>query len=87
MTPDLAKAFGIDKPGGVLIAEVARSGKAASAGLQPGQLVSRVNRKDVNSVSEFQQAVAQARQDDLDVVVLLVTDGTTSRFVTLSLTD
>ncbi len=77
-----ARRFGIEGEEGVLVAEIEQGGAAWRAGLKPGQIITSVNRKPVRSVSEFKNAIAASA--DSGKVLLLVTDGRSSRFVVVS---
>lgn len=48
-TPDIAKALGLAKPGGVLVRDVALGGPSAAAGFQRGDLILRFAGKDVDT--------------------------------------
>ncbi|MCF7817421.1 MAG: PDZ domain-containing protein, partial [Kiritimatiellales bacterium] len=56
---------------------VEQGGAAWRAGLQPGQVLSSVNREPVKNVGEFRQALNKAGNK----VLLLVKDGHSSRFI------
>ncbi len=62
LNPELAETFGL-KPsaarnGGVIITGVLQNGPAAQAGIQPGDVITAVNGKDVNNVNQLLTAVA-----------------------------
>lgn len=82
LTPQLARQFEV-KPGeGVVITEVQPSSIAAMAGLEPGFVILQVNRRQVNSVSEFKKAVDQTRSQRR--VLMLVRNGGMQRYITLN---
>jgi len=81
LTPDIAQRFGYENVGGVIITEVQADSIAERAGLQPGHVITSVNRKPVANLSEFRQAI-QAGGEGRSVL-LLVTDGQSTRFVAL----
>jgi len=83
LTEDLAGRFGYTGEEGVLISQVMRGSEAARAGLEPGQLITEVNREPVSSVKEFKAALSDAEEPG--TLLLLVKDGEMSRFVTLPL--
>jgi serine protease Do len=62
---------------GVVVTDVDQSSAAASAGLQRGDVIQEVNRKPVNSVSEFEAAVRNAK----DGTLLLVNRGGHTTYV------
>jgi len=53
LTPELAGAFSIELGRGVLVAEVVADSAADDAGLQPGDIIIRVENRDTNSVQDF----------------------------------
>jgi serine protease Do len=61
LTPDLAQQAGV-KPGtqGLIVSSVDPSGPAASAGLQPGDVIQEVNRQPVRSVADFRSALQKS---------------------------
>jgi len=80
------------KPGklGIAVAEVSaelrkklkvQGGVALAAGIQPGEVILRVNNQDVKDVKSFNDAVAKL--DPKKPVALLVRDENGTRFVTL----
>ena len=69
-----ARAAGYDVQKQVLaVREVSRSSAAARVGLRPGDLVLAVNSAEVDTMKEFQKAIAQARKSGQ--AVLLVQRG------------
>lgn len=55
---DLAEAFGLDSPEGVLISEVLRNSPASEAGLQQGDIIMSYNSRPVKSVGSFKTEMA-----------------------------
>ena len=47
MTPELQQQYGLSRSSGLLIAEVAPNGPAATAGLQQGDIIFKVDGQDV----------------------------------------
>lgn len=77
LTPELAKKYDLEIEKGVVVDEVEESSAAARLGVQPGFVISGVNRKAVSSVAEFDKAIAESKK----MVLLRITDGNISRFV------
>ena len=83
VTPELAERFELARgTKGVVITNVDPDGVAADTGLQPGDVIQKVNGRDVASTAELRDSLAQAT--DGKPALLLVSREGQSRFVTLS---
>jgi serine protease Do len=60
MTDELAKRFGYGKAKGVIVTEVAADSPAERAGITPGILIVSVNRQDVATAAEFNEALEES---------------------------
>jgi serine protease Do len=80
LTPELAQRQGFEEESGVLITEIEPGSPADRAGLRPGMLVQEVNRKPVNNIGEFREAVEGSSKN---VILFNVYDGQFSRIVAL----
>lgn len=49
---------------GVLVGEIERNGAAAQAGLQPGDIITRINQSEVNSKSAFEETISYQSPGD-----------------------
>ncbi len=79
LTPQVARQLGLPpQTFGVVITAVRPGSPADEAGLRRGDVIQEVNRRAVNSVSTFEQAVRAAGSDP---VLLLVNRGGSTRFV------
>lgn len=58
---DLAASLSLDKPKGALVAEVTAGSPAEKAGIQPGDVITRVNGKDMADVRDVSRTVADLR--------------------------
>ncbi|NPA48755.1 MAG: DegQ family serine endoprotease [Thermodesulfobacteria bacterium] len=58
LNEDLAKSFGLERPEGALVTEVAEGSPAAKAGLKPGDIIVEYNGKPVKNVAELRTMVA-----------------------------
>ena len=58
LNEDLAKSFGLEKPEGALVTEVAENSPAEKAGLKPGDIIVEYNGKPVKNVAELRTMVA-----------------------------
>ena len=77
LTADKADQLGYKDEQGVLVSEIEDGSPAANAGLQPGDLITEVNRQKVTGVDEFRTAV----KDIKDRLLLLIKRKDMSRFV------
>jgi Do/DeqQ family serine protease len=74
MNSELAKETGLNVTQGVYILGVTEEGAAKAAGLKKGDVILKVDNKNVNSVSQLQEAVTRHKPGEkVDVVV--VRDG------------
>jgi len=82
LTPDLADKLGYLGEKGVVVTQVNPGTIASMAGLRPGTLIQEVNRKQVQNINEFKQALTQNGEEKL--ILLHVRDGEYSHYLTLS---
>ncbi len=61
LTPELAKAFGIERTRGTVIAQVEPGSPADKAGLKPGDVVVAVNGRQVNNSTDMRNAIGLVR--------------------------
>jgi serine protease Do len=85
LTPDLAQQFGYQEDKGVVVTQVAPGSVAALADIQPGMLIQEVNRKQVQDVNEFKQAIRKS--ENSKTVLLLIREGQYSRYVVLNIEE
>jgi Do/DeqQ family serine protease len=83
VTPDIAKAYGVDEINGALISQVVPDSAAAKAGLEPGDIITSVNDEQVDSAGELRNAIGMQRVGT-KVRLGIVRDGKT-RTVTAEL--
>jgi serine protease Do len=80
LTPDLRRQLQLPEgTSGVIITEVDENSAAAKAGLEQGDIIVQVNRKPVNSVQQFNQAVRQG--SNAESTVLLVKRAGATQFL------
>jgi serine protease DegQ len=53
LTPDIARQLGVSATSGVVVLDVVSGGPAAKAGLQPGDVITAINGKQVSNVEDF----------------------------------
>ena len=63
LTPSLASSFGLEDIHGMLIAGVLRNGPADKAGIQPGDVIERINGEDVVNARAAMSDIAQSGPD------------------------
>jgi serine protease Do len=69
-----ARALGLDKVRGVLVQDVVSGGPAEAAGLKAGDVILKVDDKEVNQSNELQMEIAR-RQPDSKVKITVYRDG------------
>ncbi len=57
----LAETFGLPKPGGALVGSVVKDGPAAKAGLEPGDVILKLDGKEIARSSDLPPIVAQVK--------------------------
>jgi serine protease Do len=77
LTPELAQRFGSDLKQGVVVVGVVPGSPAASAGLQPGDILLQVGKKKVKTPAEVKAALPSGKS----TVLLLVQRGGGTRYV------
>ena len=82
LTNETAKLYGVPAEKGVIVTGVAAYSPAAMKGIKPGAVILSVNRKSIGSVLELNKALKDASQEKK--VLLLLKEGTYTRFVVLS---
>ena len=85
LTDDLARRYGYEGLSGVIVAGVEPGSEAARVGIQPGMLITEVNREPIANTKEFDEAVVKASENRR--VLLLVTDGRHSYMPVLRLPE
>lgn len=81
LTPELSSKFDIPKKKGVVITDVDPTSPAGMAGLRPGDVITEVDRKKVEGVSQANRIISQSKHPGQ--VLLLVDHQGQSVFVTL----
>src|SRR6266513_568118 len=59
VTPDIAQAFGLAKPGGALVAGIVKGGPAERGGIKVGDIVTEYDGRQVKDANEFPLMVAR----------------------------
>jgi serine protease Do/serine protease DegQ len=85
LNADLARAFGVDMRDGVVVVEIEPESPAAEAGLEAGDIITKVGERNISKISDFHsQAAVMFIGDELDVE--LIRAGET-RSVELEITE
>jgi len=82
LTPELAESFGLQTGTGVIITGVLQNGPAAQAGIRPGDVVTAVGGKPVNSVAQLLSAVAALKPGSAATLDVVRKDGKSQLQVT-----
>jgi len=64
LTPQVAQRYNIKETTGVIVVKVDPNGKGQAAGIQQGDLIIEVNRKNVASVEDFNNLIDQHKKGD-----------------------
>ena len=80
---DQAIALKLEIKQGVLVTDVQEGSKAWSAGVQPGQVITSVNRNSISDISDFSTALDEVKDEQR--ILLLISDGKGSRYVVINL--
>jgi serine protease Do len=71
----LAERLGVEEDLGVLITAVADDSPAARARLEPGEVITKINREPVRSLRQFDEALAEADLDNGVAVTVVGDEG------------
>ena len=61
LTPEIARSFELREGGGVLVSGVANGGPAAKAGVKPGDIITELNRRQIQTSHDLSTAVADLK--------------------------
>ncbi|VVE48760.1 Do family serine endopeptidase [Pandoraea commovens] len=61
ITSDIAESFGLQQDSGVIIAGVVQAGPADKAGVQPGDILTKVNDESIRDTTELLNVIAQIK--------------------------
>ncbi len=84
LTPQLAEYFGVKEGKGILVREVVVGSAAEKAGLKAGDVIVRVDDKQVDTVSELRRALA-GKPDEKQTVKLAIVRDRQEKTVTVEL--
>jgi serine protease Do len=66
----LAQSFGLDRPRGALVSSLEEDGPAKRGGIRPGDVILRVDEKEIDRTSTLSQYIAQRRPGERATVVV-----------------
>jgi serine protease DegQ len=78
ITPEIADQLGLDRTTGVLVFEVEQGGPAADAGIQPGDVLTRMGNRELEGVEDLLDELRQHKAGDR-VQITLVRGGRTQQ--------
>lgn len=84
ITAEIAEQFGLASRDGVIIAEVVANGPAARAGLQPGDVITKVDGTAVRSPGDF-LAVIRRQRPEVVIAVTVTRSGGADREIRITL--
>lgn len=58
VTQEIAQKLGVEKNGGIMVSGVEPGSRAAATGLQKGDIINEVNKKEIKSVADFRRALS-----------------------------
>ncbi|MHC4881206.1 MAG: Do family serine endopeptidase [Planctomycetota bacterium] len=82
---EIADQYNVEEGKGVVVVEVKSGSPAVRAGIRKGMVILEVNRTEVNTVGEFNEAIAES--EDSKKALLLVRTGRYAQYVVLVLKD
>ncbi len=85
LTDDLASRLGYEGEFGVVVVRVDSGSAAARAGIAPGMLIKEVNRQKIRNKKEFNEAIVEAKEKG--VALLLVQQGGDTSTLLVELSD
>jgi len=85
LSDEYAQRLGFEGLSGVLVTSVEAGSQAAKKGITAGMLIMEVNKEPVNNTKEFDEAIKKAKKEG--IALLLVHDGSYTKFVVLNLVD
>jgi Do/DeqQ family serine protease len=78
ITPDIAEAYGVEATQGALVSQVMADSAAEKAGIKTGDIIRKVDGKNVNSANELRNTIGLKRSGET-VELEILRDGKTRR--------
>jgi serine protease Do len=84
LTPELAQRARVDEgTKGVVVMDVAQDSPAATAGIEPGDVIVEMNRQAINTVDDYKKALSRLKKGG--TALLRVKQGQSASYVTVKL--
>lgn len=83
LSPESARKLNMEGQEGVMVSKVDPNSPAAWAGIRRGTVIISVNQQRINSIDEYQKAIAKAEKGK--PILLLIKQGEASRFVSIKI--
>ena len=85
LTEELAEKFDLDTgETGIVVVDVMDGSPAADKGVQPGDIIRRLNQSAITSVDKLIEGIASAKKEGRKGVLMLIESGGQTRFVQIS---
>jgi serine protease Do len=81
VTPEIARIMGLPDRSGVIVTDVKAGGPAEEAGLQPRDIILKINSMEIKGLKDYQAALAAGEKGN--TLLMLVRRGKANFFVTL----
>ena len=85
LTEELAEKFDLDTGEiGIVVVDVTDGSPAADKGVQPGDIIRRLNQSAITSVEKLVEGIASAKKEGRKGVLMLIESDGQTRFVQIS---
>jgi len=81
ITPEMARRYGLQEEDGILVMQVEPGSPADEAGMKRGDIIKKVNKKEVKTIAQFQRAIEKRKSGE--TILMLVKRGRNSLFLTI----
>ena len=76
LTKELAAQYGVETTEGVIVTDVIPFGRAYQREIEPGDIITKMNNKDISTIEQFKEAVKAVNPGDSLTMELKTKDGT-----------
>ncbi|GAH97974.1 unnamed protein product, partial [marine sediment metagenome] len=82
ITSELRKKYNLaEDEQGVVVTEVTPAGPAMQAGIEPGDVIKEVDRKNITDIDDFQEAIQEVKPGEM--ILLRVRHGVWTMYITI----